>query len=208
VSTVDFALLGLWWVTVQGRSDLREHGSRAERMAYAVSLQFVVPGTASLLAQVDPGVTAVWRVSFAIAGVAGIIAILLLAPALVATGGLVVARFLRFGAVPLYALMTVLAVIPTPPFLSGGSHGLSSLQVEAILFCLVVFLGAQVAWAAAMATDESASTGSESAGLPGQPVPPLPGGPAYQPAPAVWTSGADSEGPYNPPGGFGNRLSS
>ena len=99
VATIDFALLGLWWVAVQARPDLREHGSAAARMAYVVSLQFVVPGTASLLALVDPAVTMVWRVSFAIAGVTGILA---------------------------------------------------------ILFCLVVLLSAQVAWAAAMSTDPDA----------------------------------------------------
>jgi hypothetical protein len=54
VSTVDFALLGLWWVTVQARPDLRRNGSSAARMAYVVSLQFIVPGTAGLLAQADP----------------------------------------------------------------------------------------------------------------------------------------------------------
>jgi hypothetical protein len=154
VSTVDFALLGLWWVTVQARSDLREHGSHGGRLAYVVSLQFVVPGTASLLAQVAPSMTAVWRVSFAIAGATGILAILSLVPALAAAGELVVARFLRFGAVPSYALMTVIAV--TPSFLSGASTRLDALQVEAILFCLVVFLGAQVAWAAAMSTGPAA----------------------------------------------------
>lgn len=152
VSTVDFALLGLWWVTVQTRADLRKHGSTASRMAYAVSLQFIVPGTASLLAQVDPAVTAVWRLSFAIAGVTGIAAIVLLVPALAASGELAVARFLRFGAIPLYALMTFIAVFGFP------STTLSALQVEAILFCLVVFLSTQVAWAAAMSTDPAAKT--------------------------------------------------
>lgn len=150
VSTVDFALLGLWWVAVQARPDLREHGTGAARMAYVVSLQFIVPGTAALLAQVSPTLTIVWRVSFAIAGVLGGLAIVLLVPALAASGAVAVGRFLRFGALPIYALMTFIAI--SPGLLSGSSNRLSPLQVEAILFCLVIFLGAQVAWAAAMAT--------------------------------------------------------
>ena len=63
VATVDFALLGLWWVAVQARPDLRNRESSASRASYLVSLQFVVPGTAALLAQVDPQLTGIWRVS-------------------------------------------------------------------------------------------------------------------------------------------------
>ncbi len=151
VSTVDFALLGLWWVTVQTRADLRKPGANAGRMAYVVSLQFIVPGTAALLAQVAPALTMIWRVSFAIAGVTGILAILLLVPALAASGALPVARFLRFGALPLYALMTFIAL--APGLFSDTSAKLSALQVEAILSCLAIFLAAQVAWAAAMSSD-------------------------------------------------------
>jgi hypothetical protein len=165
VSTVDFALLGLWWVTVQTRADLRRQGATGGRMAYVVSLQFIVPGTASLLAQVDPAVTTVWRVSFAIAGVTGITAIVLLVPALAASGELTVARSLRFGAIPLYTLMTFIAVFRLP------SDTLSALQVEGILFCLVVFLGTQVAWAAAMSTGRAAKTDAGDGRRDNPPVP-------------------------------------
>jgi hypothetical protein len=147
VSTIDFALLGLWWVAVQARPDLRRSESKAAQMAYMVSLQFIVPGTASLLALVDPAQAVIWRVSFAIAGVTGILAILLLVPAVASYGALGVTRFLRLGAFPLYALMTLVAVVP------GILSGKHALQVEAVLFCLVVFLAAQIAWAAAMFTD-------------------------------------------------------
>jgi hypothetical protein len=156
VSTIDFALLGLWWVTVQTRPDLRKRRSDGDRMAYVVSLQLIVPGTSALLAQVAPALTIVWRVSFAVAGVTGILAILLLVPSLAASGGLTVARFLRFGALPLYALITLIAI--APGLLSNTYHKLSALQVEAILFCLVIFLGTQVAWAAAMSPDPATAT--------------------------------------------------
>jgi hypothetical protein len=147
VSTVDFALLGLWWVSVQARPDLRKLKSNASRMAYLVSLQFIVPGTASLLSQVAPNLEIVWRVSCTVAGASGILAILFLVPALAADGELSVVRFLRFGALPLYVLIVFNAAIPG---ILPATSSLSQEQVEAILFCLVIFLGVQMAWAAAM----------------------------------------------------------
>jgi hypothetical protein len=159
VSTIDFALLGLWWVAVQARPDLRRPESKVGRMAYMVSLQFVVPGTASLLALVDPAYAVVWRVSFAIAGAIGILAILLLVPAVASYGARGVTRFLRFAALPLYILMTLIAVVP------GAISGGHALQVEAVLFCLVVFLAGQIAWAAAMFTDPADAARRQTEGV-------------------------------------------
>lgn len=155
LSTVDFALLGLWWVTVQARSDLREQTAAGGRMAYMVSLQFVVPGTAALLAQVAPDLSAVWRISFGVAGVAGVLSIVLISPALVAEGAASVARLLRFVALPLYAVLIAIA-------LSAGAFQSNArfqpLQVEAVLFCMITFLSAQLAWAAAMTPDQKPAT--------------------------------------------------
>jgi hypothetical protein len=204
VSTIDFALLGLWWVAVQTRPDLRKHGSTASRMAYVVSLQFIVPGTASLLAQVDPTLTAVWRVSFAIAGATGIVGILLLVPELTSSGAPAVTKFLRFGALPLYALMTIIAI--TPWFLSDTSYKLGALQVEGILFCLVVFLGAQVAWAAAMSTDPTDPAKTDpSAAHRDRPPSPGGGGHGYDPdrraeAPVPWPPALRQLPPDRPAG--------
>jgi len=147
VSTVEFALLGLWWVAVQARPDLRSPKSKGDQASYLVSLQFVVPGTAALLAQVDPQLTGIWRVSFAIAGLSGVLSILLLAPSLKASGAGLAPRFLRLGAVPLYAIVAVIAAFPGFP--PPGMH-LTPLQLEALIFCLMVLLGVQVAWAVAM----------------------------------------------------------
>jgi hypothetical protein len=117
----------------------------------------------------------VWRVSFAIAGVTGILAILLLVRALTASGDPVVARVLRLAALPMYALMTFVAV--TPGLLSGTSGTMSGLRLEAILFCLVVLLSAQVAWAAAMSTDPDARPRLGSHRAPhGSPAEPADGG--------------------------------
>jgi hypothetical protein len=122
-------------------------------------------------------VTLVWRVSFAVAGVTGILATVILVPEVAASGALSVAKFLRLGALPLYALITFIAV--TPGLLSSTSGKLSALQVEAILFCLVVFLAAQVAWAAAMSTTDPAQQAEQTSPATrnesGRPLSPPPG---------------------------------
>ena len=150
VATVDFALLGLWWVSVQARPDLRQRERHSGRMSYLVSLQFVIPGTAALLAQVAPQLTAIWRISFVVAGVTGVWAILALAPALMTAGSRTVAMVLSFGVVPLYVLVVVVSAV-ADLFSPGAS--LHALQVEAILFCLVTLVSVQVAWAAAMSPE-------------------------------------------------------
>ncbi len=156
VSGIDFTLLGLWWVAVQDRPDLRRPGSRSGRMSYVVSLQFIVPGTAGLLGQVAPQVPMVWRASYTLAGASGALAVLMLAPALAAAGARGVARLLRLCVVPLYLLITVVAV--DPRLISGIDPKLTALQVEAIFFCLLVFISAQTAWAAAMSPDPQEAT--------------------------------------------------
>lgn len=147
VSTIDFALLGLWWVTVQSRPELRDRNGHGARMAYLVSLQFVLPGTATLLAQVAPQVTAVWRVSFALAGLTGILTNLILAPALAKAGGRTVANLLLYPTTILNVLIVLLAlfsgVIP-------NTAQFTSLTAEGIIFCALTLVGSQVAWVAAM----------------------------------------------------------
>lgn len=158
VSTVDFALLGLWWVTVQSRPDLRRREREAGRMAYMVSLQFVVPGTAALLAQVDPDLAAVWRISFGIAGATGVLAIASFVPTLLSTGARSVAISLCLIALPLYCALT--AVAATAGLFSNTSQ-IKPLQVEAILFCVITLLGTELAWAAAMSAEPEPTRSAE-----------------------------------------------
>jgi hypothetical protein len=153
VSGIDFTLLGLWWVAVQDRHDLRRAAHKG-RMAYAVSLQFIVPGTAGLLGQVAPNVPLVWQIAYALAGASGAVAVLLLAPTLAGAGSARVAALLRWCVAPLYVLITAVAVDPS--LVTGASKQLTGLQVEGIFFCLLVFISAQTAWAAAMSPEPPA----------------------------------------------------
>jgi hypothetical protein len=149
VATVDFALLGLWWVTVQTRPDLRRADGNG-RMSYLVSLQFVVPGTSALLAQVAPEVALVWRVAFTVTSLTGIIALFALGPRLSRVGSRVVTRSLWLAGLPLYVIVIVVAGVAD---LFAANAALSALQVEAILFCLLSLVATQVAWAAAMSPE-------------------------------------------------------
>ncbi|GIJ43937.1 hypothetical protein Val02_08230 [Virgisporangium aliadipatigenens] len=143
VSGVNFTLLGLWWVAVNDRVELR-----SSRLAYVVSLQFVIPGTVSLLSQVAPDAPLLWRSAFTLAGVAGAAAVLLMSHE-VAGAARAAAALLRFGAVPLYLAVAVVAAVPGAT--EAAKPTFTSLQIEAILLCLLVFLGVQSAWWIAMA---------------------------------------------------------
>ncbi|MEV6524819.1 hypothetical protein AB0M43_22945 [Longispora sp. NPDC051575] len=157
VAGINFTLLGLWWVAAKDRPDMSVRDSAGRRMAYLVSLQFVVPGTVSLLSQVAPDVPTLWRVSFTFAGLAGALGIALLVPALrKSTGQPRTARALLWGAVPVYLVVAAVAAIP--PLGDAVRGNLTSLQVEAILLCLLVFLGVQSAWVVAMAPREPPPT--------------------------------------------------
>lgn len=155
VSTVDFALLGLWWVTVQARPDLRSKQLKTGKAAYLVSLEFVIPGTASLLAQVAPNLQIVWRIAFAALGLIGIVAIVGLWPAMRRAGASGVAGLLVLTTVPCYAVIVLLAA--WPQIVTRLNVQLSALQVEAIVFCVAIFLSAQTAWAAAMSPESESA---------------------------------------------------
>jgi hypothetical protein len=146
VAGVNFTLLGLWWVAVQERIDLRDPASR--RMAYVVALQFMVPGTASLVSQVAPDVTAIWRVTFTAAGVAGLAGVLRVVPVLRQANSGTSALFMIIFGLPLYLAVALVAALPG--LHRAVSSQLTGLQTEAIMFSLLVLLSVQVAWTVAM----------------------------------------------------------
>lgn len=137
ISGINFTLLGLWWVAAKDRAELQT--STGRRTAYLVSLGFVIPGTVALLSQISPETPLLWRVSFAVAGIAGATGALMLSDA-------VVPKILRFTAAPLYLLVTIVALFPK----IARPLSLTGLQAEAILLSLLVFLGVQAAWVVAM----------------------------------------------------------
>lgn len=149
VSAINFTLLGLWWVAVKDWVDLVGGTASSRRTAYLVSLQFVIPGTVSLLAQVAPEVVVVWRTAFAIAGAIGAIGVVMLAGEIrrMSDARIAPALFVVFG-VPVYAAVALVAALPA---LSASlPTNFTPIQVEALLVTLLVFLGTQEAWVVRM----------------------------------------------------------
>jgi hypothetical protein len=154
VSGINFTLLGLWWVAVREQSSIGLDSAFGRRMAYLVSLQFVIPGTVSLLSQVAPAVPALWRVSFAVAGIAGATGSTLLAGSLGRIGQNLVSALLGFAAAPLYVIVAIVAAVPA--LTDAGWVSLTPLQIEGVLLCLLVFLGVHAAWVVAMSPKPAA----------------------------------------------------
>ncbi|WP_117214702.1 hypothetical protein [Allorhizocola rhizosphaerae] len=150
VSGINFTLLGLWWVAMRERKEFADAAGR--RLAYLVSLGFVIPGTIALLSQVAPDRPLLWRASFAVAGLAGTVGMALLSNALQSRlRATTLATVLRFAAVPAYALVVIVALFPRV----ARAVDLTALQVEAILLCLLIFLGVQAAWVVSMSRGPS-----------------------------------------------------
>ncbi len=157
VSAINFTLLGLWWVAVKDRDDLIGRTAASRRTAYLVSLQFVIPATVSLLAQVAPQETTVWRIAFSSAGVIGAVGIALLAQEIrVSTEARIApVLFVVFG-VPLYVLVVVIAWAPS--VVADAGLTLRPIEVEGLIFSAIVFLGVQEAWVVAMTPTKESET--------------------------------------------------
>ncbi len=144
VSQVSFTLLGLWWVVVQSRESWR-HDLARRRMAYAVSLHFLLPGTMAILSLVAPDVGWLWRVSFVAAGLIGIIGTALVVRTLREEHDCPrLARAIEWIAIPIYVVITVIAAFPEAVGALG--LGLTALQVEGLILTIILFFGVQAAW--------------------------------------------------------------
>jgi hypothetical protein len=151
---LSFTLLGLWWVACQSRMTwLIDRVGRG--MAYVVSLHFALPGAMSLLSLVAPDVPLLWRVTFATAGLAGLIGSGFVAATMrrrTSDAALVV--LLQWVAMPIYAIVTAVAIAPT--LVGGLGLGLTPLQVEGISLTILVLLGTQSAWLVTFASSSDA----------------------------------------------------
>jgi hypothetical protein len=140
-----FTLLGFWWVVVQFRhDDLTSDGPR-RRLAFVVSLHFVIPGIMSLASLLAGDNGLLWRIAFGSAGLLGVAAVVIAGRQAVkgATGTLALVQRLEWVVVPLYAVLTLVAIAPE---LARGI-GLLPLQVEGYVLTTIVLLGILFAWA-------------------------------------------------------------
>ena len=139
-STVCFTLLGLWLIVVQTRHSEWRQSSLHRRRAYGVSLFFALPGLMGLLSLVDARSTDMWRASFGIVALGGVLVLLVVrGPAPTRLG---LAAYVA--ALVAYALIAFVAIAP------GTLHDLGidarPLRVEAVLLTVLVFIGVNVAW--------------------------------------------------------------
>jgi hypothetical protein len=146
LAQVEIVLLGFWWAVVTFKYDTWVRDATRRRVAYFVSLQFLLPAVMSLVSILAIDTTAVWRVSFALGGLAGAASTLALVGA--------AAPLRRAGPLPLHFVawnalavlyVGIIAVAAFAPSLSDGV-GLDALDFEAILTSLLVLLSFQCAW--------------------------------------------------------------
>ena len=137
-----FTLLGFWWVVVQFRHAEMTATARARRLAFLVSLYFLLPGLVSLASLLIGG-GPLWRLAFASAGVAGIAAVVIAGRG--ATDSRTIRMLSRWSwiALPLYALLTMFAFAPG---LARSVLGLEPLRVEGYVLVAILFLGVIFAW--------------------------------------------------------------
>jgi hypothetical protein len=144
-SAVSFTLLGFWWVVVQFRHDEMTQDTGRRRLAFVVSLHFILPGLMSLGALLTSDSPIVWRLTFGSAGLAGMVAVVVASRGVQEpTGAIAAIGKAEWIALPLYAVLTLVAFRPD---LVQSSVGLIPLQVEGIVMTLLVFLGIIFAWA-------------------------------------------------------------
>jgi hypothetical protein len=156
-SALSFTLLGFWWVVVEFRHDELTADAGRRRLAFVVSLYFILPGLMSLAALLTGDLPLIWRLTFATAGIFGMLAAVLAARALEEPDGAAgsISRWMWLG-LPLFAVITFVALRPD---LVRSALKLEPLQVEGSIMTLLVFLGITFAWV--MFTDPRRSGASD-----------------------------------------------
>jgi hypothetical protein len=143
-SAVSFTLLGFWWVVVQFRHDELTYDAGRRRLAFVVSLHFVLPGIMSLGALLTGDAPVVWRLTFGLAGIAGMTAVVLASRGVAEpTGAIAAIGRWEWLELPLYAVLTIVAI--DPELVRSGTD-LQPLQVEGAVMTLLVLVGIMFAW--------------------------------------------------------------
>lgn len=147
-----FTLVGLWWTVVERHPEWKAD-RRRRKLAGGVYLSFLLPGLMSTFAQIDPGNPVIWRVSFGVTAVFGLVTTLaVLQIDRGATRGPF--RRHRWLVLVLYLLILVLGVFPTV----AGLIGLTPLQAAALALVALIILGHGLAWEFMMEPDPAEAT--------------------------------------------------
>jgi hypothetical protein len=142
IAQLCFTLLGLWWVVVQTRYTTWTHNPQRRRIATHISLYFWLPGGMSLLALIQTETVTLWRWAFLIASGLGLFETVRLIRHDDDRPRSGIVRFLRWAALPLYALILLVALNP----LFARLFGIHPLVVTGVPLALIVLLGVNLAW--------------------------------------------------------------
>lgn len=153
-SATCFVILSLWLVVVQMRYDDWKDDPNSVWRAYGVGLYFSLPGIMTLISLVDPNNPYLWRTAYAIValGGAGVLGVVFKA-----TQDRAIAIAYR-SAIVLYGAVAIIAIFANPLDIVKVAN-----RVDAVLLCVVVFLGVNVAWLLAFSAP---ATGTPPAGTP------------------------------------------
>ena len=140
LAPLSFTLLGLWLLVVQTRHAEWRHSPLHRRRAYAVWLQFALPGLMALLSLIDPSSQALWRVSFGVVAGGGVVMLLVLrgddrSRVGTTTYAVVIAIYLA-----------IVLVACAPWIINTFDSSFTALHTEAVLLSLLIFAGVNVAW--------------------------------------------------------------
>jgi DMSO reductase anchor subunit len=158
-SATCFVVLSLWLVVVQSRWEEWRHDDDSVRQAYGVGLYFSLPGIMTLISLVDATNPVLWRTSYSVAALTGV--------AVFATVHRVTRHrwvaVVNRTAIALYGVVAIIAIFPNLLHITKVAN-----RVDAVLLCVVVFLGVNVAWLllfspAPAAPEKAAETGNRPA---------------------------------------------
>jgi cytochrome bd-type quinol oxidase subunit 2 len=142
IAQLCFTLLGLWWLVIQTRHDLWTRTRHRRRIATHISLYFWLPGGMSLISLIPTETFSLWRWAFVLASILGLVETLRLVARSEDAPRSRLLRVLRWAALPLYALILLVAFFPGLPRMAD----IEPLMVTAIALALIVLLGVNLAW--------------------------------------------------------------
>ncbi len=141
LSGICFALTGLWWTVVEARKDwLKDKEMR--NLAGGVYASFLIPGVMSLGAQIGGDNKLVWRSVFVIAALLGMFFTTKLLARIWKSHKVGFFARSRWLVTLLYGVVLVLGLFPT----LAAPTGLTTIQVEAFLLCIIILSGHGLAW--------------------------------------------------------------
>jgi len=156
MSVTCFTLVGLWWTAIEKHDEWRTN-RRLRRLAGGTYLSFLLPGVMSMMSQVNPDNPLMWRISFGLTSIVGLVTSIMLvrveAPSHVGPF-----RRFRWLAPVLYGAIVVLGLFPELAKVIGAAP----LQVASVLLMLLILLAHGFTWEFLMEPDEVKRSGQYS----------------------------------------------